>query len=497
MPVNLTIQSATPGPTIEPGIYGHFAEHLGRCIEEGFWVGEDSLIPNRRGIRNDVVDALRHIQTPVLRWPGGCFADEYHWMDGVGPRDRRVPMVNTHWGGVPETNEFGTHEFMDLCEQIGASPYVNGNVGSGTVREMQEWVEYITHGGQSPPADRRRQNEREEPWKLRFFGVGNENWGCGGNMRPEYYADLYRRYATYVRNFSGNHIYKIACGPNADDYHWTEVLMREAGGHMHGLSLHYYTIPTGNWERKGNALGFDEAEWHSTLQQCLKMETLVRKHSAIMDEFDPTKRVALIVDEWGVWYDLEPENKPGYLYQQQNSLRDALVAGLTLNVFNNHADRVRMGNLAQTVNVLQSLILTDGPRMVCTPTYHVFDLYKGHQGATLLETALEGGRDYVCGGEKIPQVSASASRKDGQTLLTLCNTNPHQEAAVHCHFAGDEGVGKRNVEGRILTAAQMDAHNTFDNPQQLIPAAFDGARWNGDQLEVVLPPMAVAAVRVG
>jgi len=367
--VNRVIIGADLGTvTIEKYIYGHFAEHLGRCIYEGFWVGQDSPIPNTRGIRNDVVEALRKIKPPVLRWPGGCFADEYHWKDGIGPRERRPARVNTHWGGVTENNHFGTHEFMDLCEQLGADPYICGNVGSGTVQEMAEWVEYITFAGKSEMADLRRQNGREEPWRLPFFGVGNENWGCGGHMRPEYYADLYRRYQTYVRHYSGNRVYKVACGPTGD-YRWTEVLMREAGRWMDGLSLHYYTLP-GTWEKKGSATQFDESEWFSTLRNALHMEELIRRHSAIMDRYDPQRRVGLIVDEWGTWYDVEPGTNPGFLYQQ-NTLRDALVAGIHLNIFNNHAERVKMANIAQTVNVLQAMILTDGPRMIVTPTYHV------------------------------------------------------------------------------------------------------------------------------
>ncbi|MFS8572711.1 MAG: alpha-N-arabinofuranosidase, partial [Clostridia bacterium] len=376
--------------TIEKYIYGHFSEHLGRCIYEGYWVGEDSDIPNIRGIRKDVVEALKKLNPPVLRWPGGCFADEYHWMDGIGPREKRPTMVNTHWGGVTENNHFGTHEFMDLCELLGADPYICGNVGSGTVQEMAQWVEYITFDGKSPMADLRRQNGREEPWRLPFFGIGNENWGCGGNMRPEYYADLYRRYQTYVRHFGKNRIYKIACGPNGDDYRWTEVLMREAGAYMDGLSLHYYTVP-GTWAKKGSATEFDEDEWFITLKKALRIEELIKRHSAIMDRYDPLKRVGLIVDEWGTWYDVEPGTNPAFLYQQ-NTVRDALVAGLHLNIFNNHAERVKMANIAQTVNVLQAMILTDGPKMIVTPTYHVFEMYKPHQGATLLPPWVEAER---------------------------------------------------------------------------------------------------------
>ena len=313
----------------------------------------------------------------MLRWPGGCFADEYHWRDGIGPYEDRPKTINTHWGGVVEDNSFGTHEFFHLCELLGADPYICGNVGSGTIQEMREWIEYITFDGPSSLAELRKANGREKPWKLPYFGVGNESWGCGGNMRPEYYADLYRRYSTYVRNFSDNRIYKIACGASDFDFRWTEVLMREAGRFMDGLSLHYYTVP-GDWSNKGSATEFDEREWFVTMKKTLVMDDLITRHSSIMDYYDPEKRVGLIVDEWGTWYDVEPGTNPGFLYQQ-NTLRDALVAGINLNIFNNHCDRVHMANLAQTVNVLQAMILTEGERMVLTPTYHVFYMYKVHQ----------------------------------------------------------------------------------------------------------------------
>lgn len=487
-PLSLRINADQPGPTIDKNIYGHFAEHLGRCIDEGIWVGEDSPIPNTRGIRNDVVQAFRNLQLPVMRWPGGCFADEYHWKDGIGPRTSRVPMVNTHWGGVPETNQFGTHEFYDFCEQVGCEPYVNGNVGSGTVREMAEWVEYITHDGSSPMAQMRQANGRDKPWQLKYFGVGNENWGCGGSMRPEYYADLFRRYSTYVRNFSGNKVFKIACGPNDADYNWTEVLMREAAKFMDGLTLHFYTV---FWSSMKPATGFDEADWFAILQKCLQIEELVRGHSAIMDRYDPDKRVSLIVDEWGTWYAVEPGTNPGFLYQQ-NTLRDALVAGITLNIFNTHAGRIRMANLAQAANVLQALVLTDGPKMVLTPTYHVFDLYKGHHGAALLPCTLDTNSAYEYNGQSIPQVNASASRQaNGDICVTLCNADPHQPVIITCHIAGDV---PQSVRAKTLTAQSMDARNEFDAEPQVQPQDLKEASISEGTMTITLPPMSVTAV---
>lgn len=474
---------------IHRDIYGHFAEHLGRCIYGGIWVGEDSPIPNTRGIRADIVQALRAAQIPVLRWPGGCFADEYHWMDGIGPKAQRPTMINTHWGGVTENNHFGTHEFLDLCEQLGCEPYICGNVGSGSVREMQQWVEYITFDGVSPMADLRRANGRQEPWRVRYWGVGNENWGCGGRMRPEYYADLYRRYQTYLRNLGGNILFKIACGASSRDYHWTEVLMREAASMMDGLSLHYYTR-LGRAPERGSAIEFGEAEWFGILRRAREIDEIITRHATIMDAYDPAKRVSLIVDEWGTWYEVEPGTNPHFLYQQ-NSLRDALVAGLTLNIFHQHCDRVRMANLAQTVNVLQAMILTQEEKMLLTPTYHVFEMYKVHQDATLLPSNLTCG-EYTFGDEAIPALSVSASRNQrGVIHVSLCNLDPHRAAEVS---ATVRGATLSSISGRVLTAEAMNAHNTFAEPQRVKPAPFAGATLREGGFTAMLPAKSVVVL---
>ncbi len=488
----LTVSADKPGPEISRMIYGHFAEHLGRCIYEGFWVGEDSKIPNTRGIRNDVVDALKKIKVPVLRWPGGCFADEYHWKDGIGPREKRPAMINTHWGGVVENNHFGTHEFFDLCEQLGTEPYVCGNVGSGTVQEMMEWVEYMTSDADSPMANLRRANGRDKAWKLKYFGVGNESWGCGGNMTPEFYADNYRRYNTFVKNYDrANPLYRIAGGANSGDYNWTEVVMKSAGRQMQGLSLHHYTVP-GTWQKKGSATQFDEAEWHKTLRKTLETETLVTKHAAIMDQTDPGKKVGMIVDEWGTWFDVEPGTNPGFLYQQ-NSLRDALVAGISLNIFNRHADRVKMANIAQTVNVLQSMILTDKEKMLVTPTYHVFEMFTVHHDASLLPVELQC-PDYQFGNDKIPSVSVSASKdKAGVIHLTLCNLNPNEAVGVSAQLAGANAGA---ITGRVLTPTAMNAHNTYDRPEVVKPAAFNGAKLVEGGFNATLPAKSVVVLEL-
>lgn len=405
---------------ISKHIYGHFSEHLGTCIYGGLWVGPDSDIPNTNGYRNDVVNALKKLQIPNLRWPGGCFADTYHWRDGIGPKENRPRMVNTNWGGTIEDNSFGTHEFLNLCELLGCEPYVSLNVGSGTVEEMAEWVEYMT-AEEGPMATLRRQNGRDKAWKVKFIGIGNESWGCGGNMRPEYYADQYRRYTTYCRDFGGNHLFRIASGACDYDYNWTEVLMRNVGGRMNGLSLHYYTV--GNWGHKGSATDFDKDDYYATMGKCLEIEDVIKKHIIIMDKYDPKKNVALMLDEWGAWWDEEPGTINGHLFQQ-NTMRDAFVAALTLNVFNKYTDRLKMTNIAQIVNVLQSMILTNGPKMLLTPTYHVFEMYKVHQDATYLPMDLMCDRAKVKGDREIPMLSASASRDvNGKIHITLANVD--------------------------------------------------------------------------
>lgn len=476
--------------TINRNIYGHFSEHLGGCIYGGYWVGEDSSIPNTRGIRNDVVEALKNLKIPVLRWPGGCFADEYHWQDGIGPKEQRPPMVNTHWGMVIENNHFGTHEFLDLCEQLGCEPYICGNVGSGSVLEMQQWVEYLTFAGDSPMAELRRQNGRTEPWRVMFWGIGNENWGCGGSMTPEYYAGEYRRYQTYLRSFSGNRLYKIACGASGADYNWTEVLLREAAGHMDGMSIHYYC---GTGSKSNSATEFEEVDWFSLLQRASAIEEIVQRHSAIMDKYDPQKRIGLLVDEWGTWHAVEPGTNPGFLFQQ-NTLRDALVAGLSLNVFNRHCDRVKMTNIAQTVNVLQAMILTDREKMVLTPTYHVFEMYKVHQDAQLLPSELIC-RDYTFGEERLPALSVSASKNaEGVIHLSVCNLDPNQSAELECRL---ENFSTKKVTGRILTAEAMNAHNTFDQTDRIHPKEFkDFSVVSSGSIMVSLPEKSVVVLAI-
>jgi len=482
---------------INPELQGHFSEHLGRCIYEGIYVGENSEIPNVNGMRIDVVEALKEIKVPVLRWPGGCFADEYHWKDGIGPKAKRKKMINTHWGGVVEDNSFGTHEFMELCRQLGCKTYVNGNVGSGTIQEMSEWVEYITFNGVSPMADQRRENGHEEPWTLNYFGVGNENWGCGGNMRPEYYGDLYRRYQTYVRNYDPEKpIFKIACGANAADYHWTakvlETTFDHGQGFMNGMSLHYYTVPTGNWGKKGSALDFDEKGWYDTLKATLKMEELIKRHGAIMDQYDPEKKIGMIIDEWGTWYDVEPGTNPGFLYQQ-NTMRDALVAGINLNLFNKNCDRVKMANIAQMVNVLQAVILTEGDKMVKTPTWHAFNLYKEHQDAQLVESYVETKQVGVCEDCMIPDLTESVSMdKSGKLHMTMTNASLTDNTEIEAIFAESP---VKSVKGTILTG-DMKAHNTFESPDEVHTAVFGAVTAKDNRVSFTIPAHSVLRLEI-
>ncbi len=466
---------------INRNIYGHFSEHLGRCIYGGLYVGKDSKIPNTNGVRNDVADALRNIKIPVLRWPGGCFADEYHWKDGIG--NTRKKMINTHWGGVVEDNSFGTHEFFELCEQLECEPYVAGNLGSGTVQEMSEWIEYMTFNGVSPLAELRLKNGREEPWKLKYFGIGNENWGGGGNMRAEYYSDEYRRYQTYCRNFGDNKLYKIACGSGTEDYNWTETLMKHCTPFMDAMSIHYYTIP-GCWEEKGSATVFDNDTYYLTLEKARKIEGIIDTHLAIMDKYDPEHKVDLIIDEWGTWFDVEEGTNPGFLYQQ-NTMRDALVAALSLDIFNARCTRITMTNIAQIINVLQSIILTEDKKMILTPTYHVYDLYKRHQDAMCVAHTIENG--LVRG---LPQLSSTVScNEEGEVTITISNISLTDNVDINT-LIKDANI--HTTRGRILTN-KANAFNTFDTPNNVIIENLD-VKIENEEVIFTLPPCSVAEI---
>ena len=479
--------------TIDKHIYGHFAEHLGRCIYGGFYVGEhNTKIPHVNGIRKDVIEALKALKIPNLRWPGGCFADTYHWKDGIGPKGDRPTMVNTWWGGVTEDNSFGTHDFLNMCELLNTEPYLAGNVGSGAVQELADWVQYVNFNGVSPMTDLRKKNGREKPWAVRYWGVGNEAWGCGGNMRAEYYANIYRQYATFMTDWGNNaKIFRIASGANSADYHWTEVMMRDVPHNMlEGIALHHYSVI--DWGKKGSSTNYAEEQYFQTMQRALHMEELVTKHSAIMDKYDPEKKVALVVDEWGGWYDVEPGTNPGFLYQQ-NTMRDAMIAGVTLNIFNNHAERVRMANLAQTINVLQAVLLTDNEKMILTPTYHVMEMYNVHQDAVLLPLSITTG-DYVLGSEKLPALSCSASKdKQGRTHISVVNIDSKKSHELTVELSGEK---YKNVKGRILKSDKIQNHNTFENPTLIKPVDYTGASLKNETVKMTIPPFSVVVLEL-
>lgn len=492
----VVIHADQPGPRIDRHIYGQFAEHLGRGIYEGVWVGEDSSIPNQHGFRTDVVKALRELHVPVVRWPGGCFADEYHWRDGIGPRASRPVTLNTNWGGVPENNAFGTHEFLEFAQLIGADAYINGNLGTGSSREMAEWLQYMTSDKPTSLTAERARNGHPAPWKIAYFAVGNEAWGCGGNMTPDFYVSQFRQTATFLKAPQDARPIVVASGGNDEDTSWTEALISKAWHdkqpEMGAISFHYYTIPSGHFQSKGAATGFGEDQWIATVGHALQIDDYITRNSAILDKYDPDKKVAFAVDEWGTWYDAEPGREPGFLYQQ-NTLRDAVVAAATLNVFHHHADRVRLANIAQMVNVLQAMILTRGSQMLLTPTYHVFRMFRPFQDATLLPTELHGPA-YELGGVSVPAISVSAAHgTDGAVLVALANLDPKTKQALSLSIPG---ATPKRVSGEILTASAMDARNTFEAPDAVHPTAFSGASLKGATLSLTLPAKSVVVLRL-
>ncbi len=472
---------------INKNIYGQFSEDLGHCIYGGIWVGTNSKIPNIDGIRKDVVEALRKIKVPVLRWPGGCFADGYHWMDGIGPRNKRPHTVNSDWGGVTDDNSFGTAEFLEFCNLIGCQPYFTGNVGSGSVKELSQWIEYVNSDQPDYITDLRKKNGRDKSWGVKYWGLGNESWGCGGNMTPEYYAELVRRYGTFCRDYGNNKIFKIAVGPGGENNHWTDVLMKDAGSYIDGLSLHNYVFENGK-----PAADFNEKGWFNIMKGTLNMNDLIEKTSAVMDKYDPDKRVALVVDEWGNWYAVEPGTNPAFLYQQ-NTMRDAVAAATTLNIFNNHCDRVRMANIAQMVNVLQSMILTKGKKIVLTPTYYVFDLYKDHQDAMWLPTKVESA-NYIYNNDTLSAVNCSASVDSAQNVhVSLVNIDPDSKENISVDLMKFK---PSDATAMILTANKMNAENTFENPNSVEPKKFSDFKLTDNKLEVSMPPMSVIVLEV-
>ena len=469
--VKATVHADQAGAKINKEIYGQFSEHLGSCIYGGLWVGEDSQIPNIKGYRKDVFEALKALKIPVLRWPGGCFADDYHWMDGIGPKNQRPSLRNNNWGGTIEDNSFGTHEFLNLCEMLGCEPYISGNVGSGTVKEMAQWVEYMTSDGDTPMARLRRANGRDKAWHVKYFGIGNEAWGCGGNMSPEYYSDEFRKFNTYLRDQGENRLYRIASGASDYDYNWTKVLMEKIGRRMQGISLHYYTC-TGWDGPKGSAINFDNDQYYWALGKCLEIEEVIKKHKAIMDEKDPQGKVGLLVDEWGTWWDEEPGTISGHLYQQ-NALRDAFVAALSLNVFHKYT----------------------------------FEMYTPFQEATYLPLDLESetiqcSKEYFKEKAKTadnttrpcPLLSASAAKtQDGSLVLAITNVSLDKDQTVDFQI---DGFQAKAVSGRILTSKKADDYNDFQHPNVVAPKEYKDAKLKKGVLTVKVPAKSIIVLNI-
>jgi alpha-N-arabinofuranosidase len=488
------------GPVISRHIYGQFTEHLGRGVYEGIWVGPDSPIPNTRGIRKDVVEALKEIKVPVIRWPGGCFADEYHWRDGIGPAAKRPVRKNNWWDGA-ESNAFGTHEFMDFAEQIGAEPYLSVNVASSNPTEMREWLEYLTSKGQDSLSNERRANGRDAPFKLPFVGIGNESWGCGGFMTPEYYANELRRFGTFVhKNGFGFHnnadidAVRVGSGANNFDTNWTDVVTKNAGPMIDAISLHYYTLHGGDWptRNESKATGFPKAEWNAILYQAMRMDDVLKAHEAVLDKNDPQKRIGLFVDEWGSWYAPTPGTNGAHL-EQQNTLRDAVLAAATLNIFHAHAERVRMANIAQTVNVLQAMLLTDGAKMAKTPSYYVFKMYLPFQDATLLPVAMKAPL-LQSGKDSFAALNLTAARaKDGKIHIAVANLDSRHAQTIRLALGK---LAAKSVVGEILTHPQMDAHNVPGAKEAVAPVPYKGGLISGDVVILTVPAKSVVVVRL-
>lgn len=509
-PIKMSIAADGTGPKIDRNIFGQFAENLGTGIYGGVWVGEDSSIPNVRGMRSDVVSALKALKVPSVRWPGGCFADEYHWRDGVGPRAKRAITVNGSWGNALEKNDFGTDEFFDFLNQIESEAYISVNMGSGSVKEAADWMAYMTADPGTTAGAERAANGHREPYRVKFLGIGNESWSCGGAYSADYYVDEMKRYARFTRNLNiqqqgtdnpaggsvagTDPMQRIAVGPGSMDTAYTEAVMKAWKGHdwswsIEGLSMHNYTWMS--WPPSFSSIDFGEREYAMLIKDTLKMEDMIRVHSAVMDKYDPAKKVPLVIDEWGVWLAKLPGSRDGFLHQQ-NSIRDAIIASINLNMFTRHADRVRMTAIAQMVNVLQAMILTDGPRMVLTPTYHLFKMYVPFQNATRLPIDFDAGT-YSFGDVRVPRIDAIAARgTDGKLWIALTNVDPSKPAEIDAQIAGIR-VGA--ASGTVLTADRVDAINSFDKPDTVVPRPIS-ARVNGGRLQVTLPPKSVTVLSV-
>jgi alpha-N-arabinofuranosidase len=485
--MSVTVLLDEPIGTIKPAVYSHFTEHIGGVIYDGIWVGPDSKVPNIDGIRRSLVEHVRRLGRIVMRWPGGCFADRYHWRDGIGPRDRR-PRRFGRWREETEPNHFGTREFMTFCRLCGAEPYFAANVGTGSAEEFQQWVEYCNApAGKTTLADERAANGDIEPFGVRYWGVGNESWGCGGKFTPEDYCTEYRKFTEWLPGYGVPH-YLIAAGPNGNDVSWTRRFFKKwadyARAPLHGWSPHYYCGTT------GHALNFSTDQWYEMLHKGNQMEKLIADQWGAMGEFDPDHKVKLVIDEWGCWHPEGTEINKRHLFEQMGCLRDALVAALTLDTFNRHAEKVDMANIAQLVNNLHSLFLADGDRFVATPTFHVFEMYRPHHEAQSVRLDVQAPSvSFRAGGNdaNLFRLAGSASRKEKQLTLTFVHTHLREPAEVAIRLRA--GRAER-VNQTVLTHHELNAHNTFDKPETVVPQS-SATDLRGETLRCILAPASV------
>ncbi|MHB1150898.1 MAG: alpha-N-arabinofuranosidase [Eubacteriales bacterium] len=477
---------------IAPEIYGHFSEHIGGVFYDGIWVGEDSPIPNIRGLRLELIERFRKIRPAVLRWPGGCFAETYDWRDGIGERSKRPVRINWWYrsDGRYEPNQVGTHEFIDFCRLVGAEPYFAANITSTTPLDIRDWIDYCNSPrGTTSYALLREKNGSPEPFNVKYWGVGNENWGGGGNMTPETYAHEFRKYAAVMDN-TAPVLCLIGCGPNGADYNWTQRFLdvfASSGRMMGAYSMHYYCGSS------GDPVAFSESEWYQLLCQANQMETILNRHWNIIKGFGMEQQASLFVDEWGCWHPGGSGPSKGYnLFEQQSTMRDAMVTALTLNIFNNNCDKVKMSNTAQLVNNLHTLFLTSGDKFAVTPTYHIYDMYKEHQGGKAVRvltdsehisfTAPDGHK------KSLNRLSASASVKEDVLTLTIANLSATDSETLKLVSVGIS-IGD-TAEATLLTHKDIHAHNTFDAPSEVTPV-YGECRSD----TISLPPASVMTLR--
>jgi alpha-N-arabinofuranosidase len=506
--------------TIAPEIYGQFTEHIGGVIYDGVWVGEQSRIPNRYGIRKELVERMNQIHVPILRWPGGCFADSYDWKDGIGPVAQRPKRTNfwevdpdaarLHGKGaqVIEPNEFGTNEFMRFCQLTKAEPYLAVNLRSQPALEFDHWVEYCNApAGGTTLGDMRAKSGFTDPFNVRYWGVGNESWGCGGNFTPEEYASEFRRYTTWIPEF-GVDLQLIGAGPNGNDIDWTHKFFEQIvtdhpyhNPHFKGWSIHHYASDLSrgkphDWiTGKGDALKFEVVDWYEIMRECYRIEKIMSDQWAVMGQYDPEHQVKLVVDEYGPWYREGTELDPTHIFGQQVTVRDALATALTLDAFNRNCEKVSVATCAQLVNNLNALFLCHEDRFFATPNFYVFEMYAAHQGAQSLRAEFgapdihydRDGKDTTFWG-----LNGSASRKGRTVTLTMVNPSLSSPVDTQIALRGGDATA---ASGVVLNASDMHAHNTFDQPEAVKSASLAVSVSSG-LLKVSIPPASVSKIEI-